>query len=197
MNISPLPTGTVTYTSTGQTRQRGDPYATAGSAAVGEDTVTFSDSARLLGRLSTFLDGAGEDGVITMEELRTFRDTKLGQVQDMLRDTMAELGIDQRAKFTVERDGWGRFSVQGRMAEKDKQALATALTANDTFQNAYAAADSTATILAAGEASLPFQEAYAADPQQAVRQFAWLFTASWNFSLSFENGAVDFDVTHS
>jgi hypothetical protein len=196
MNITPLSTTAVTYTSAGSTVQRSADLANRSAPCACEETFTVSDAARLLGRLSTFLDGAGNDGVITMGELVEFRDKMLGEAQDILRDTLASLRINPRAKITLSRDGSGNFSVDGDLGAKDEKALAEALTGNSAFQNAYAAADSTATILAAGEASAPFAEAYAQAPQEAVRQFSWLFRAEWNSSLSWQNGKVGLDVTH-
>jgi hypothetical protein len=196
MNISPVSTNAVTYTSAGSTVRRSESSGAYDAPSACEESFTVSDAARLLGRLSTFLDGAGNDGVITMDELVAFRDKKLGEAQDILRDTLASLRINPRAKITLTRDGSGNFSVDGNFGAKDERALAEALTGNDAFQNAYAAADSTATILAAGEANAPFAEAYAQDPQEAVRQFSWLFRAEWNSSLSWQNGKAGFDVTH-
>lgn len=198
MNISPVSPEPAIYTSTDQPARQPAAAAVTPATAQTGDTLEISDASRRLGLMSQFLDGAASDGVVTLDELRDFRDKKLAETQDILRDTLASLGFQPRGKLDFARDGSGNFTVTGGgLTDAQRDRLEEALTNDSAFQNAYAATASTSTIIAAGEAHVPFAEAYARDPQAAVRQYSWLFSGDWDFHLSYERGEASFDVSHT
>lgn len=196
MTIAPLSNTTSVYPMTTRVAEQTSSTTTRNAAPTVGDAVEISGAGKLLGRLqSLFMDGAGEDGVITLQEMQAFRDKNVNIAQDILRETTSALGLDPDATFTITRDGYGRFSVQGDVDSAEAQALGDALTANDAFQQAYAAADSTSTILAAADAHIGFAAEYAKNPQLAVSRYSWLFGADWAFGLTYDQGDVSSQVT--
>lgn len=207
MQISPLfpeskTAGSASNYRSAASRQTEDDFTTAledaGEAPVAESTEkkplhVEGDS----GLMSSFLDGAGADGVITMEELVAFRDKHAGIAKDILNGYVAKLGIPASSKFSVTTDGEGKARVSGDLSTEDRQRLEDALNSNSTFINSYQAMASTATTIEACKWHQKFAEAYAQNQKQAVSRFSWLFGADWTCSLNYQNGVSNIDVTCS
>ena len=160
-----------------------------------KDQVSISDNAkkaRLLS-LSGFMDGAGEDGVITLEEMRAFRDKKMDEAQAIIRDTINGLNLQNCGKIKIDIDEYGSVRVTGS-SEENNNAIADALQKDDQFRNTYNACSGTSSLLAAAEAAVPFHEAYKSDPKSAVAQYSWLIGKEWDFNMFFENGEAGYSV---
>ncbi len=166
--------------------------ATAGRSAV--DTVSFSPKALLTGLSAQFMGGAGADGVITLDEIRAFRDTAVGLTQTQLQNTVNNLNINASGRLNIDIDPYNKVIVSGGTAEENS-ALAAALQENDRFISAWNAASGTSSLLAAAEASVPFQNAYCLDQKRAVDQYSRLFNKDWHFKMYFEDGGIGYSVT--
>lgn len=160
------------------------------------DSVSISSGAARMDLLSNFMDGAGSDGVITLDEIRAYRDKQMESVQNIVGDTLENLNIKSSGQLQIDIDPYNNNNVvvTGSTDENNK-AIAAALQEDDQFRNAFNAASGTATLVAAAEASIPFQEAYSSDPKAAVAQYSWLIGRDWDFNLYFEDGKVDYSVT--
>ncbi|MGD9158391.1 MAG: hypothetical protein PVG39_08305 [Desulfobacteraceae bacterium] len=159
------------------------------------DKVTISDNAvkANLISLSGFMDGAGDDGVITLEEMRAFRDKKMDQAQSIIRDTLNDLNIKSYGKLKIDIDGNGSVIVSGS-TDENNNAIAEALQKDDQFRNTWKACSATSSSIAAAEAAIPFHDAYRADPKAAVAEYGWIIGKEWDFEMYFENGEIGYSV---
>lgn len=159
------------------------------------DKVSISDDAvkANLISLSGFMDGAGDDGIITLEEIQAFCDKKMEQAQDIIRDTLNGLNITNCGKLQIDIDEYGSVTVAGSSEENNK-AIAEALQKDDQFRNTFNACSATSSLLAAAEAAEPFHEAYSSDPKSAVAEYSWLIGKEWDFNMYFENGEIGYSV---
>lgn len=159
------------------------------------DKVSISDNALKanLISLSGFMDGAGDDGVITLEEMRAFLDKNMDQTQSIIRDTLNALNITNYGKLQINIDENGSIIVTGS-TDENNNAIAEALQKDDQFRNTFNACSGTSSLLAAAEAGIPFHEAYKADPKAAVEEYGWLIGKEWDFDMYFENGQIGYSV---
>ncbi len=158
------------------------------------DSVSISSKALITGLLSNFMDGAGADGVITLDEIKAFRDKEIGITQSQLQDTLIKLKIKPSGRLKIDIDSSNEVIVSGGSNEENS-AIAAALQKDNEFINAWHAASGTSSMLAAAKASIPFQNAYRSDSKSAVAQYSWLFNRDWTFNMYFENGKIDCSVT--
>lgn len=176
-------------------------WADTGTAKPGEarpdqarDAATISTEAKMISLMDSFMGGAGADGKITYEEIQNWQDANLGKAQQILRETVRDLGIDSKGRIQIDISPSGDLIVTGNMPKENRQRLQETLHNDREFRFAYGAASSAATILKAGEAASVFHKAYAEDPMAAVARFRWLFDKNWGFSLFFERDKVEFEV---
>ncbi|NLU42155.1 MAG: hypothetical protein GXX08_08115 [Firmicutes bacterium] len=158
------------------------------------DAASISHEGRIRSLLDTFMGGAGADGVITGDEVRSFRDQNLATVQEVLRQAFKDLSIESRGRTQIDVSPFGNVIVTGSLPEESRQKLQEALQSSHEFRSAYAAASSAATALKAFEAASDFHSAYADDPVTAVARYRWLFDTDWDFNLFFERDRVGFEV---
>jgi hypothetical protein len=158
-----------------------------------DDRVSISSNSISL--LENFMDGAGEDGSITLDEMREFRDKKLASVQNILRDTLNNLNIKSNGRLEIGIDQTNNTVIVSGDTDKNNRAIAKALQKNDQFRDAWAAASGTSTLIAAAEESIQFREAYSSDPNAAVAKYSWLIGKEWDFNMYFEDGEIDYSVT--
>jgi len=159
------------------------------------DNVSISSEAIRLNQLTSFMDGAGSDGVITLDEMRAFRDKKIELAQSILRDTLKDLNIESSGRLQIDIDPYNNEIIVTGNTDEKNNAIAAALQENNQFRNAYCATSGTSTLLAAAEASIPFQKAYSSNPEAAVAKYSWLFDKDWDFNMFFEDGKIDYSVT--
>lgn len=158
------------------------------------DTVSISDGALKANLLSSgFMDGAGEDGAITLEEMRAFRDKKMEQAQSIIRDTLNSLNIKSCGKLQIDIDKDGSVIVTGS-TDENNNAIAEALQKDDQFRNTWNACSGTSSLVAAAEAAMPFGEAYRSDPKAAVAEYGWLTGKEWDFNMFFEDGETEYSI---
>lgn len=158
-----------------------------------DDSINISSQAHITGLLTKFMDGAGADGVIDLDEIRAFRDKRIKMAQTQLHDTLNNLNIHPSGRLRIDIDPSNKVIVSGGSAEENS-AIAVALQGNDEFINTWHAASGTSSMLAAAEASTPFQNAYRLDRKSAVDQYSWLFNKEWKFNMYFEKGIIDYSV---
>lgn len=144
---------------------------------------------------SSFLDGAGADGVITMDELCAFRDRNTAKATQLLKETLKELGLPPSTRLTVERNEFAHISVAGDLSAQDRQRVEDALNDNAEFDQAYAAASSTSTLIDTAKYSMAFAKAYEKDPKAAVEEYQWLFGAKWRSVFTYEDGIGEFTTS--
>ena len=164
------------------------------------DKVSISDGAVKAGLEalsnffgSRFMDGAGEDGVITLDEIRAFRDKNMEQARNIISDTLNDLNIKNYGKLHIDVDNNGSVIVTGS-TEENNNAIAEALRIDDQFVNIWNACSADSSLIAAAEAAMPFHDAYRADPKAAVAEYGWLIGKDWDFDMYYENGQIEYSV---
>jgi len=158
------------------------------------DKVSISPEALRANLLTGFMDGAGDDGVITLDEIRAFRDKNIKLVQGILRDTLKDLNIQSYGRLQIDVDHINNTVIVSGDTDENNKAIAEALQANDQFRNAWNAASGTSSLIAAVDASKPFRDAYSYDPKAAVAQYSMLYDKDWNFIMCFEDGEIDYSM---
>lgn len=164
--------------------------APASSSARKADSVSLSKGALLKASQEKFLDGAAKDGVITLEELRSFRDKKLLEAGSALTNTLTRLGIPRNATLGISVNPDNSVTVTGSLGAADKQKLEGALAADKDFIQAYNAASGTASVITAAEASADFTGMYAQNAKEAVARYSSLFDRKWEQKMTFQNGVA-------
>lgn len=66
------------------------------------DKVSVSNGALRANLLTNFVVGAGKDGVITLEEMRAFRDEQIEMAQSVLVDTLNDLNIKSNGRLQID-----------------------------------------------------------------------------------------------
>ena len=157
---------------------------------ISPEAKTMSDTGgnqSLSKMLDTFMDGAGEDGVITLEEIRAYGDEYRKKAEQVLNETLKELGISSDQKISIQTDAEGKVRVSGDLPESSLEKLEQALNDHPDFQQHYTKAASSASLVQAAEQYIEFAEAYDKDPQAAVARYSAEVTAS-DFLLEYFNG---------
>ncbi len=170
-------------------------HQTAKNQKVGRNTdkVEISNQGKKMNKFtSSFMNGAGADGVITGAEMRAFRDEKLREATGHLNDILRNLNIDADSEFFVDYKPEGnRLEVEGNLKDSTKNKLEKTINDNNDFYTAYKAASATAQVIAAGEAHVEFAETYKQNPKAAVAEYSWLFEADWDFKANFSKGQLN------
>lgn len=176
MRISPVTTQTAYPTYTFQAEKT--PHSPGK-----KDVVTLSDEGKrlqaqnsatnssLLGKLSNFMDGAGKDGVITLDEIRAFGEKYLNKAKDILAETLYKLGISSDHNITIRTDIEGVVRIESDLSVQDNDRLETALNEHPDFQQAFVKASSSQNMIDAAEKYLDFAKAYAQNPEAAIAHY--------------------------
>lgn len=161
------------------------------------DMVTLSDEGKkmqanasedpssLISALDDFMDGAGNDGAITLNEIRAFGEKYLKETEEILAETLGELGISSDSDITIRTDENGVVRVDSNLSPKENERLETALNEHPDFQQAYTKASSSKTLVDAAEKYLEFAKAYAKDPKAAIAQFGIGNSSSGEYLLQY------------
>ncbi len=148
-----------------------------------KDAVTLSDEGKkmqaqtstntssLINSLDDFMDGAGKDGVITLDEIRVFGEKYFKQAEDILAKTLEQLNIPSDRSMTISTDEEGMVKVDSDLSAQDNDRLEAALNEHPDFQQAYIEASSSQPLLDEAEKYMEFAGAYAKDPKAAVAQY--------------------------
>ena len=162
-----------------------------------KDVVTLSDEGKkmqaqtsantssLINSLDDFMDGAGKDGVITLDEIRVFGKKHFKQAQDILAKTLEQLNIPSDRSMTISTDKDGLVKVDSDLSVQDNNRLEAALNKHPDFQQAFTKASSSQTLLDAAEKHLEFAEAYAKNAQAAVSQYGTGSSSSGEYVLEY------------
>ena len=121
--------------------------------------------------MENFMDGAGKDGKITLDEMKAFAEKKFKAADEAFQQVLSDLGITDSASIKVNIDRQGQIKVSSNLSKQDNDRLQTALNESQTFSQAFRAAASTKETIAASERYLEFSAAYAQDPQTAVARY--------------------------
>ena len=165
------------------------------SGRTGNDTVTISKQgkkASLSGSMSTILEKIPS----SPEELRQCISDDTKCVEDKLRSIYSKLGLssDDELKISVGRDG--KIIVKGDSSKAEE--VADAINSDPELSNTIRRMSANTSLLDAIKKHEEFAKAYEADPEQAVKDFSWLFDdnrqSSVTFSLS--NGNMSSEINH-
>lgn len=124
-----------------------------------------------MNRLDDFMDGAGKDGVITVDEIRAFSEKYSKITEDILDETLKTLGVSVNHSLTIQTDEKGMVKVNSDLSAEDNDRLEAALNQHPDFQQAYKKASSNKALLNAVDQYLEFAQAYAKDPKAAVARY--------------------------
>ena len=164
------------------------------------DVVTISDEGKkiqaqdtktppsLIGALDDFMDGAGKDGVITLDEIRAYGEKYSKIAEDILTETLKQLSIPSDHSITISTDEKGVVKVDTDLSAQDNDRLEAALNEHPDFQQAFTKASSSQTLIDAAEKYIEFAEAYARDPKEAVAQYGIGSSSSGEHVLQYAQG---------
>jgi len=191
MGISAI--GTCRNIRTGPTR--GSTVLPDSASSVAAESVTISRGRHLGDMMASFLAGAGKDGVITMDELQSFRDARLQEAGQRLMQALAALGISPDAPLGVSVAADGTVTVKGKLSAPDRERVRKALSADKDFLLSFNAASGVASLMGAAEVSEKFTGMYAQNAKEAVAAYSSLFGRQRHFELTFQNGQTGFKVS--
>ena len=168
-----------------------------------KDIVTLSDEGKkmqeqaskntpsLIGTLDNFMDGAGKDGVITLDEIQAFGKKYFKQAEDILVKTLEELNIPSDGSITIRTDQEGKVKVDSDLSARDNARLEAALNEHPDFQQAFIKASSSQSLVDAAEMHLAFAEAYAKDPRAAVARYGIGSSSPGEYVLEYKQEQAD------
>ncbi len=147
----------------------------------GSDKITISPEDKLnnvtTGNLSLsqitdgFMDGAGKDGVITVEEILAFGEKYREKADQVLDETLKELGIPSNTKISISTDAEGKVRVSADLPESNRNELEQALNDRPDFQQHYTKSSSSYSLYKAAEKHMEFTKLYENNPKAAVALF--------------------------
>ncbi len=121
--------------------------------------------------LDEFMDGAGKDGAITLDEIRGFGEKYFNRAEEILAETLEQLGIPSDSNMTISIDEDGMVMVDSNLLAQDNDRLEAALNEHPDFQQAFIKAKSSQTALDEADKYLEFAEAYTKDHKAAVARY--------------------------
>ncbi len=161
------------------------------------DTVTISAEAQKMSQssgklnlneiMNNFMDGAGKDGGISLEEMLEYGKKYQKKAEQVLDETLKELGIPSNQKITISTDHEGHIKVSADLPEGKVKKLEQALNDHPDFQQHYAKAAMGYEGYTAGMRHVEFARLYDKDPKAAVARFD-LSNKSINFVLEYLSG---------
>ena len=185
MNVSAIPTLQGLQSRT--TRSTAVPPKAASISTLSSGNVSVGQGS-FKAMLGSFLDGAGKEGTITMDEMRSFRDSNLQNAGSILSNTLARLGISRDTSLDISLASDNSVAVSGKLSASDRANLQNALSANADFVQSYNAASGVSSTIAAGEVSAKFTAMYAQNAQAAVAKYSGVFDKKWENTLTLRNG---------
>ena len=153
--------------------------------AAGQDILTLSSQGRgVLELASLFAAESGES--ITGDTITEFGEKKLAEFGQQLRAMMRGNGIDTSIPVTLGHEyGTGRVIVTSDHPDAEK--IENLINNNLELRNTYTAATNALEFARHAAEHTKFAEAYAANPQMAVAQYAYLFNTSWQAEVTFSD----------
>jgi len=137
--------------------------------------------------LPSLFGHAGDDGIITGDELRMALGEAKVRYQNRLISALSAAGIDTSAPLKLEVDTAGRIVVAG--AHPDKARIEALFAEDGQLAGAFKEVMALSNLIARGEEAIAFQAAYAKDPKAAVARYAHLFNTSVQVSMTHRWGS--------
>lgn len=182
MSINALTTGTQVYSSLATKAKTSVARENNSRVKMGSDRVEISAQGKRMAEstgntdlskmLDSFMDGAGKDGFITLDEILAFGEKYREKANQVLAETCKALGIPSDTKITVSSDDKGNIKVNADLPESRIKELEQALNNHPDFQQHYAKAASAFSLYKAGQQHLEFAAAYEKNPKAAVAGFS-------------------------
>ena len=183
MNISPLGNNSLLYSN--QTNPAKESFSAKKFSlpkTESNDTETFSNPGLMNGTikntgnllrdsLCSFMDGAAEDGAITVDEIFTYAEKYYKKADQVLDETVNQLRIPPDVKITIDTNGEGGIKVSADLPEDTLKKLEQRLNEHPDFQQHYAKASSSYSFGKAAETQSEFTKAYEQNPLAAVGMF--------------------------
>lgn len=126
--------------------------------------------------------------VITGEDIRRERDEALADVKGRLKRLLDDAGIKPPRKIEVTPTG----PIVVESDHPQKQEIEALIQKDPTLDQEIRKVLSMSSIIHSFEEAIPFQKAYAKDPEAAVKQYAYLFDDRWTIVSSLIFDARDF-----
>nr|WP_319394880.1 hypothetical protein [uncultured Desulfobacter sp.] len=199
MNINGLSSGFQVYAGLGTQAAKisVDKEESTDTQATNMDTVEISSQAQsmvenagtsdLSQAMSNFMDGAGNDGVITLDEILAYGKKYQEKAEDILDETLDALGLSSNEKITISSDAEGSIVVSSNLSGPDNEKLEQALNDHPDFQQDYAKAASAFSLYDAEIKQSEFAKAYENNPN-AVASLYGLGNNPVDFALEYLNG---------
>lgn len=158
------------------------------------DTVTISNegkSASLFGRLdslSTFPS--------TIFEFEQCLKDDTAEVEKMLRSIYRKLGVSSDTEMKISIGSDGKIIVRGDNQKAEE--VAEAINNDPELKNTIKRMSANTSLLEAIKKHLEFAKAYEADPEAAIKEFAYLFENDRKSHVSFtmSNGSINSQINH-
>ncbi len=162
---------------------------TNSKAADTADTLTLSPEAEKALELP-WLFGVEPGKPITLADMQAFAQEQLETFSKGFRTLMRENDIDTSQPIALGHEfGSGRLIVTNDHPDAEK--IEALLAENPELGNSYTVATSTLRLIKHAQEHAQFTEAYAANPQGAVAQYAYLFNSTWDTSVTFSRDSYD------
>lgn len=141
----------------------------------GEDQLDLSSGKLSAMNLVTKLFGVevGEDGSISIGEIRAAYAEKFQQFTSKLNRLLEQHGIDRSCEAILRSDGTGAIHVANDHPDREK--IEAIFQDNPELANEFRGLSATASFLRAADEHQKFSAAYERDPRAAVEQFSHLF----------------------
>lgn len=199
MNINGLSSGLQVYAGLNtQAKISANQEKSTDIQAATMDTVEISSRAQsmaestgtsdLLSQLKRdFMDGAGNDGAITLDKILAYGKKYQEKAEQILTETLDALGFSSNEKIKISSDWGGNITVKSNLSEADNEKLEQALNDHSDFQQDYIKATSSFSIYNAGIKQSEFTKAYEKNPNAAVALYG-LGNNPVEFVLEYLNG---------
>lgn len=145
-----------------------------------EDKVEISSEARVASLLDSesllanLFGVESTDGIIRIEDIRAQTKIDFAEFKDKLSNLLEEYGIERDPPFNLMGNGAGGVNVIGEHPQKTE--IEQIFKDHPEMQEDYNRISANSSFLRACDEAVKFQKAYAQNPQEAVRRFAYLFS---------------------
>lgn len=143
-------------------------------AKIEEEEQAAQSAAASASILATpFLGGALGDCTISIKDIQEEGARRWAEFQDNYQSLLDEYGISSEPPFGLILDGQGQLNLIGEHPQSYE--IKKMLAENPELAQEYNAVTAIGQFLSAAKESIEFQKAYAQDPYEALRRFAYLF----------------------
>ncbi len=130
------------------------------------------------------------NGSISIKDIELAAYEDLDAFTSKFNALLAQNGIDTTQKIELGHEpGSGKVIVKNDHPDKEK--IEALFEDAPSLRNEYTKITSMLNLVEAAKRSIEFQRAYAIDPEQAVKDFAYIWQTHMDVSISFENGGYE------